>query len=47
MTNFMTVPNDWDNDVIVHVNGHQWWNKTTDVKFYLVDEDTFFAKRNR
>ncbi len=29
----MSIPNDWDNDVIVHVSGNLWWNKTTNVKF--------------
>lgn len=40
----MPIPNNWETDEIVHCGGHEWWNKTTDVKFVLVNEDEFFAK---
>jgi len=33
MTYRMSIPNDWNNHVIVHVSGNLWWNKTTNVKF--------------
>jgi len=32
----MSIPNDWDNHIIVHVSGNLYWNKTTNVKFYKV-----------
>ncbi len=39
----MSIPNDWGGDQkIVHVSGNLWWNKTTNVKFYLVNEERFF-----
>ena len=39
----MSTPNDWGGDQkIVHVSGNLWWNKTTNVKFYLVNEERFF-----
>ena len=37
----MSVPNNWESDDIVPVSGNLWWNKTTNVKFYLVNEDNF------
>ena len=41
---YMTVPNNWESHEIVHVHGNLWWNKTTDVKFYLVNELNFKGK---
>lgn len=38
----MSVPNNWETDTIVNVSGNLWWNKTTGIKFYLVNEDKFF-----
>ena len=40
----MSVPNNWESDEIVPVDGNLWWNKTTNVKFYLVNEDNFKGK---